>query len=115
MLGLYAEALRVPFQAKRRRRRHEAQQRGRRDDGWTGEIPFAAKPHAILPVSIERRNRALTGAERVGSLTEARTAPRPADLTADGTEDLGNGFAAKPRIFRDNGRRARFSDWYMYS
>src|SRR5262249_20675991 len=54
--------------------------------------------HAILPVAIERGDRALTGCERVFALTEARSAPRLSNRRAGGSEDLGDGLAVEPLI-----------------
>src|SRR4030095_10072278 len=68
------------------------------DDGGTGEIAFAAEPHAILPVAVERRDRALTLHERVRTLSEAGTAPRLANRAAARTKDVGDRLAIETRI-----------------
>src|SRR5215472_9723279 len=93
-----AELIRVPFEAELARRRHVAGERGRGDHRWRREIAFAAEAHAVLPVAIERRDRALTLLERVRSLTETRSTPRLTDLAADRTEHVGNRLAIQPLI-----------------
>src|SRR5262245_15209380 len=64
-----------PFNPELRRRSHVSNERRRCDDGRTREVPFAADAHAVLPVAIERRDRALARIERVLALAEARSAP----------------------------------------
>src|SRR6266850_714553 len=71
-----AELIRIPVEAEFARRRHIADERRGGDDGGAGEIAFAAEPHAVLPVAIEGGDRALTLRQRIGSLAEARSAPR---------------------------------------
>src|SRR5205085_4238525 len=73
-----------------RRRRHEAKQRGRGNDGGTRQVPFATEPHAVLPIAIEGGNRALSGGQRVRTLAETRAAPRLPDRASDRTEHLGD-------------------------
>src|SRR6476661_7639198 len=85
-----AELIGTPFQAELARRRHVADERRRRDDGGTRQEPFAPDSHPVLPVAIERRDGALTLLQRVGSLAEARPAPRLADFAADGAEHIGD-------------------------
>ena len=68
----------------------------RRPRGWRDTLP--RRPHPVLPVAIERRDRALPGPERVRTLAEARSAPRFADLPADRSEHLGDRFSAKSWI-----------------
>src|SRR6266852_2394073 len=69
-LRSHAELLCVPGEAQFARRRHVTNQRRRGDDDGAGEIAFAAEPHAVLPVAVERRDRALSLLERVGTLSE---------------------------------------------
>src|SRR5436190_6820403 len=103
-VGLYgrmlldAVDLRVPFQAELGGRCHVPGERGRGDDGRAGEIAFPSNTHSVLPVPVERRNRAFAVRKRVGSLTETGTAPRGADLAADRPEHCGNRFAAEPLV-----------------
>src|SRR5438445_11705276 len=73
--GSDAKFFRIPFQSELARRRHISDERGGRDDRRARKIAFAAQTHPVLPVSIERRDRALAFSECVGSLTEAGTAP----------------------------------------
>src|SRR5512144_1756247 len=63
---LDAIRLGIPLQTERRGRRHVSQQRRGGNDRWAGEKPFAAVPHPVLPVAVERRDRTLAGLERVG-------------------------------------------------
>src|SRR5258708_28160221 len=73
--------LRLPLQGKLARRGHVAEQGRRGDDGPAREIALAALAHAVLPVAIERRDRALALLESVIALAEARSAPaHPAPL-----------------------------------
>src|SRR5262252_704252 len=67
-----AELFRIPLEAELVRRRHVTDDRGRGDDRGAREVAFAADAHAILPVAIERRDRALAGVQRVRPLAEAR-------------------------------------------
>jgi hypothetical protein len=90
--------IRIPFQPELRGWRHVAGERRSGHDGRAGEVTFAADAHAILPVAIERRDRALTRPERIWSLTEARTAPRLSNLAARLTEYRSNGLAAESRV-----------------
>ena len=53
------EALGIPCRCRARWRGHVAEQRRRGDDGRAGEVAFAAEAHAVLPVAVERRDRAL--------------------------------------------------------
>ena len=55
----HAKELGVPRQPELGRRRHVAEQRRGGDDGGAGEVAFAAESHAVLPVAVERRDRAL--------------------------------------------------------
>src|ERR1700741_185921 len=88
------EDLRLPLEAELGWRRHEAEKRGSRDDRGAREGAFPAVSHAILPVPVERRDRALPGGERVRPLPEARPTPRLADLAADRSEHFRDRFAA---------------------
>src|SRR5437899_1263763 len=97
-ITLDAELFRIPFQAELARRRHVADQRRRGDDGGAGEIAFAAHAHAILPIAVERRDRALAFVERIRSLAEARPAPRLPNLAADRSEHRRDRLAAEPRV-----------------
>src|SRR5439155_5058450 len=63
-----------------------------------GEIPFPAQTHPVLPVAIERRDRALPFLQRVRPLAETGPAPRLADLAADRSKDIGDRLACQPRI-----------------
>src|ERR1051325_5719848 len=92
------ELIGIPLEAEPTRRRHVAGDRGRRDHRRTGEVAFPADTHSILPVAIERRDGALPFLERVRSLTETRSTPRLADLTADRSKHLGDRFAVEPRV-----------------
>src|SRR5476649_199194 len=86
--GSNTEIIGIPFQAELARRRHVADERRRGDDHRAREIALAAEAHAVLPVAIERGDRALPLLEGVRTLTEARAAPRLADLAADGAEHV---------------------------
>src|SRR5215471_21197727 len=83
-----AEAFRIPRKAQLARRSHIADERGGRYDRGAREVPFASEPHPVLPVPVERRNGALAWGQRVRPLAEARTAPRLADVAADGAEHV---------------------------
>ena len=97
----------IPCQPELVRRRHVADERRGGDDGRAGEIAFAAEAHAVLPVAVERRDRALPFLERVRPLAEARPAPRLADLAADRSEHLARSIRrrAADRAARSGGRR----------
>src|SRR6185436_15021664 len=75
-----------------------AHERRRGDDRRTREVALAAKTHAVLPVAIERRDRAFAGMQRVGTLAEARAAPRTADFAADRSKHGRDRLAVEPRI-----------------
>src|SRR5258706_15927168 len=92
------EALRAPLDAELARGAHVAKQRRRGDDRRTREVAEATDAHAVGPVSVERRDRALAFLESVGPLAEARTAPRLADLGAGRAEDVGDRLAIEARI-----------------
>src|SRR6185295_11987999 len=96
--ALHPELLGIPFQTELARRRHVADERRRCDDGRARQVPFAAQPHAVLPVAVERRDRALALLQCVGSLAETRTAPRLPNLPANRSEDLGYRLAGQPRV-----------------
>src|SRR5207237_7900273 len=98
VIGSDAELFGVPLDSELARRRHVADDRRGRHDGGAGEITFAAKAHAVLPVAIERGDRALAGVERVGPLAEAGAAPRLPDLAAHRPKDIGDRFAVEARI-----------------
>src|SRR5690349_14416040 len=87
------EFLRIPLQPQLAGGRHVSDQRGRRDDRRAREVALAAEAHAILPVAIERRDRAFSFRQRVGALPETRTAPRLTDFAADGTKHAGDRVA----------------------
>ena len=79
-----AERFGLPFEPELGRRRHEAEQRGGRDDGGAREVALAAETHAVLPVAIERRDRALAAssarpapARSTGRTTTAESRRRP--------------------------------------
>src|SRR5262249_54093670 len=57
-----------------------------------------ADAHAVLPVAIERRDRALARIERVLTLTETRSAPRLANHGSSGAERVRDRLAAKTLI-----------------
>ena len=80
------------------RRRHVADERGCRHDRGAGEVAFAAQSHPVLPIAIERGDRALAARQRVRALAETRPAPRLADLAAHRPEHRRNRFAAEPRV-----------------
>src|SRR5581483_1697165 len=92
-----AELIGIPFQAELAQRRHVPGQRRRGDDRRTREVAVAAETHAVLPVAIERRDRALPFLQRIRPLTEARAAPRPPDLAADRAEHVRDRSAVEPR------------------
>src|SRR5262245_59992152 len=93
-----AELIRIPFDAQLAGRGHVADERRGGDHGGAGEVAFAAEPHAILPVAIERRDRALPFHQRVRPLPEAGTAPRLANRAADRPEDVGDRAAVEARV-----------------
>src|SRR5206468_8725339 len=62
------------------------------------EVALAADAHAVLPVPVERGDRALAFRQRVGSLTEAGAAPRLPDLPSRGAKHLGDRAAAEARL-----------------
>src|SRR5581483_9302825 len=95
---LYAEFLRIPRQAELAGRRHVSDERRRSHNRRTGQVAFAAEPHAVLPVPVERRDRAFALLERVRALSEAGAAPRLANLTADGPEHIRNRLPAQPCV-----------------
>src|SRR5262245_44749559 len=70
------ETLGAPIEPELAGRRHVAEERRCGDDGRAREVALAAQSHAILPIAIEGRDGALSGAQRVGSLAEAGAAPR---------------------------------------
>src|SRR5438128_7455801 len=92
------ELLRVPFQPKLARWRHVADERRGGDDGGAGKVALAADAHAVLPVAIERRDGALSLAQRIRALAETRPAPRLANLSADRSKYLRDRLAAETRI-----------------
>src|SRR5262245_27587010 len=63
--------LRSPLEAELVGRLHVSDERGGRDDRGAGEVALAPKPHTILPVPVERRDRALAGRQRIFALPEA--------------------------------------------
>src|SRR5438105_968104 len=87
-----------PLEVQLARWRHVAEQRRRRDDRGAREVALAADAHPVLPVAVERRDRALTLSERVVALPEARAAPAHPDLPADGPQHVRDRFAAEPRV-----------------
>src|SRR6266851_3080332 len=93
-----AELIRVPFESQLARRGHVADQRRCGDNDGARQEPFAAQAHAVLPVAVERGDRPLAFDEGIGTLTEARTAPRLPDLSAHRPEHVGDRFAAKTRV-----------------
>src|SRR5206468_2334961 len=93
------EFVRIPFQSELGRRSHIPQQRGRGDDRGARQVTFASDAHSILPVAVERRDRALPLFERVRPLTETGPAPRLADAGANGPEHAGDRLAAEPRVW----------------
>src|SRR5215467_3004650 len=93
-----AELIGIPFDAELARRSHIADERRRGDDGGTRQVALAAEAHAILPVAIERRNRALAFDQRIRPLSEAWAAPRLDDGAAHRSEDVGDRLPVQPRI-----------------
>src|SRR5438046_9460019 len=77
-----AELAGIPGDAELVGRRHVADERRRRDDGGTGEVALAAEPHAVLPVAIERRDRALPRVQRIGTLAQAGSPRGLTDVAA---------------------------------
>src|SRR5438067_9763577 len=96
--ALHSELVGVPFETELAWRRHVAEERGGGDDRGAGEVAFAAEAHAVLPVAVERGDRALAGMERVGPLAEAGAAPRLPDLAADRSEHVGDRFAVEAGV-----------------
>src|SRR5947209_5757545 len=96
-VGLRAENAALLGQTELLRRRPVSGDRRCGHDRGAREIPFASEPHAVLPIAIERRDRALAGVQRVGPLPEARTAPALTNLPAHRTEHAGDRFAVEPR------------------
>src|ERR1700730_8983480 len=94
----HPEQIGVPRQPELARRRHVTNQRGRGDDRRAREVAFAANAHPVLPVAIERGDRALPSPERIRTLTETGAAPRLPDLTPDRTQHVRNGFTAETRL-----------------
>src|SRR6059036_2515503 len=95
---LYAERDRIPLDAKLRGGRHVPGQRRGCDDGRAGKVALAADAHPVLPIPIEGRDRALSLGERIGSLTEAGSAPGLPDLASGPAEYGSDRFAPQPRI-----------------
>src|SRR5438445_6888983 len=75
MVLLDSKFLGAPLQAQLARRRHVAHERRRDHDCRAREIAFTAEAHPVLPVAVERRDRALAFRESVRTLAEAWTAP----------------------------------------
>jgi hypothetical protein len=98
MVSLDSVKISIPFQPELRGWRHIASERRSGHDGRAGEVTLAANAHAILPIAIECRDRALTRLERIWPLTEARTAPRLSNLTARVTENGSNRLAAESNV-----------------
>src|SRR5688500_15754585 len=73
--ALNTKHLGLPRQPEFAGRSHVAEECGRGDDGGAGEVALAAESHAVLPVAIECRDRALSRRERVFALAEAGSAP----------------------------------------
>src|SRR5262249_12166637 len=96
--SLPAVFFRPPLETELARRRHVAGERGCGDAGWTRQVAFTAEPHPVLPVPVEGGDRAFSGVQRVRALTETRSAPRLADLSADRAEHVGNRLAVETRI-----------------
>src|SRR5438132_11108792 len=80
---LDAVDLRIPFQAELRGRRHITGKSRRGHDGRAGQVSFAADAHPVLPVPVERGNRAFAFRKCIGPLAETGTAPRCADFAAN--------------------------------
>src|SRR4051812_4521354 len=93
-----AEFLGIPLQPQLTRWRHVADERRGGDDDRAGEKAFAAEAHAVLPVAVERRNRALPLFERIRPLSKTGTAPRLSDLPTDRAEHFRNRFSAQAGI-----------------
>ena len=68
------------------RRRHVPEHRRRGDDRRTRQIALSAHTHPVLPVAIERRDRALARLQRIRPLAEAGSAPRLSNLAAGAAE-----------------------------
>src|ERR1051325_6822261 len=93
-----AELVRIPGDAELVGRRHVADERRCRHHGGAGEVTFAAQAHAVLPVAIERRDRALARVQRIGTLAEAGAAPRLTDLAADRAQNVRDRSTVEPRV-----------------
>src|SRR5262249_14577960 len=96
--SLPAVFFRPPLETELARRRQVAEERGCGEAGWPGQVAFTAEPHPVLPVLVEGGDRAFSGVQRVRALTETRSAPRLADLSADRAEHVGNRLAVETRI-----------------
>src|SRR6202163_4535340 len=92
------EQIGVPRQPELARRRHVTNQRGRGDDRRAREVAFAANAHPVLPVAIERGDRALPSPERIRTLTETGAAPRLPDLAPDRTKHGRDRLATEARF-----------------
>src|ERR1700721_1080205 len=92
------ESIGIPRQSELARRRHVPDQRRGGDHRRAREVAFAAKAHAVLPVAIERGDRALPAFERVRSLTETGAAPRLTNLASDRPEHVRDRLAAETRV-----------------
>ena len=99
---LYSVEIGIPLQPELGRWRHVAGERRSGHDGRAGEVTLAANTHAILPITIEGRDRALTRLERIWPLTKTRAAPRLSNLTARLTEHGSNGLAAEASVWSLN-------------
>src|SRR6266540_1681638 len=96
--SLNSKLLRIPDESQLTRRRHVADQCRGRDDRGAREVAFAAEPHPVLPVPVERGDGTLAGGQRVLSLAEARPAPRLPDLPSDRAEDRRDRLAVQAGI-----------------
>src|SRR5262245_58362569 len=90
--------MRVPLEPQFVGRRHIADERRSGHDRGARQLALATYAHPVLPVAIERRDRALPFFQRVGTLAEARPAPRFTNLPADRAEDFADRFPAETGV-----------------
>src|SRR4029077_12928632 len=88
----------LPAQSQLARRCHVAEHRAGRDHAGRREVALATHAHAIRPVAVETRDRALAGLQGVRSLPEARPAPALADAAAHRAEYIRDALAVEARV-----------------
>src|SRR4051794_23522426 len=97
-IPLHPKLVRIPGQPQLARRRHVSNQGRRSHDDRAGQVAFSTESHSILPVAVERGDRALAFDERGRSLSKARTAPRLTNLASDRAKHVGDRVAAKAHV-----------------